>query len=79
MPSAPTKAVAVLGGLMSGAVGGLAADIAAGGLTLGGGMLVGGVLGGPLSAKARPSTLTLLFAALLASVAAVTLVETLLL
>jgi hypothetical protein len=36
---------AVLGGLMSGAVGGLAADVAAGGLTLGGGMLVGGVLG----------------------------------
>ncbi|MBD8680075.1 GTPase domain-containing protein [Sphingomonas sp. CFBP 13720] len=36
---------AVLGGLMSGAVGGLAADIAAGGLTLGGGMLVGGLLG----------------------------------
>jgi hypothetical protein len=36
---------AVLGGLMSGAVGGLAADVAAGGLTLGGGMLVGGILG----------------------------------
>jgi hypothetical protein len=36
---------AMLGGLMSGAVGGLAADLAAGGLTLGGGMLVGGVLG----------------------------------
>lgn len=36
---------AVLGGLMSGAVGGLAADIAAGGLTLGGGMIVGGLLG----------------------------------
>ena len=43
------------------------------------GSAVGGVLGGPLSAKARPSTLTLLFAALLAGVAAVTLVETLLL
>ncbi|HVF82943.1 MAG TPA: DUF3482 domain-containing protein, partial [Sphingomicrobium sp.] len=36
---------AVLGGLMSGAVGGLAADVAAGGLTLGGGMIVGGLLG----------------------------------
>ena len=36
---------AVLGGLMSGALGGVAADLAAGGLTLGGGMLVGGVLG----------------------------------
>ena len=43
------------------------------------GSAVGGVLGGPLSAKARPSTLTLLFAALLAGVAAVTLAETLLL
>ena len=37
--------VAVLGGLISGAAGGLAADVAAGGLTLGGGMLVGGILG----------------------------------
>ena len=36
---------AVLGGLMSGAAGGLAADVAAGGLTLGGGMIVGGILG----------------------------------
>lgn len=36
---------AVLGGLVSGAAGGLAADLAAGGLTLGGGMLVGGILG----------------------------------
>ena len=45
--SGPAKEgyAAMLGGLMSGAVGGLAADIAAGGLTLGGGMLVGGVLG----------------------------------
>lgn len=43
------------------------------------GSAVGGVLGGPLSARARPSTLTLLFAALLAGVAAVTLVQTLLL
>jgi hypothetical protein len=45
--SAPAKEgfAAVLGGLMSGAVGGLAADLAAGGLTLGGGMIVGGVLG----------------------------------
>lgn len=45
--SGPAKEgyAAVLGGLMSGAVGGLAADIAAGGLTLGGGMLVGGLLG----------------------------------
>lgn len=36
---------AVMGGLMSGAVTGIAADIAAGGLTLGGGMIVGGILG----------------------------------
>jgi hypothetical protein len=45
--SAPAKegAAAMLGGLVSGAVGGLAADLAAGGLTLGGGMLVGGLLG----------------------------------
>ena len=45
--SAPAKEgySAMLGGLMSGAVGGLAADLAAGGLTLGGGMIVGGLLG----------------------------------
>jgi len=45
--SAPAKEgfAAILGGLMSGAVGGLAADVAAGGLTLGGGMIVGGLLG----------------------------------
>jgi hypothetical protein len=36
---------AMLGGLLSGALGGLAADVAAGGLTLGGGMIVGGLLG----------------------------------
>ena len=44
---APAKEgfAAMLGGLMSGAVGGLAADLAAGGLTLGGGMIVGGILG----------------------------------
>ena len=41
----PEGAAAVLGGLASGAVGGLAADLAAGGLTLGGGMIVGAVLG----------------------------------
>ena len=35
----------MLGGLVSGALGGLAADVAAGGLTLGGGMIVGGLLG----------------------------------
>lgn len=43
------------------------------------GSAVGGILGGPLSAKARPSTLTLLFSMLLGGVAAVTLVQTLLL
>lgn len=44
---APTSEgfAAMLGGLMSGALGGLAADVIAGGLTLGGGMIVGGVLG----------------------------------
>jgi hypothetical protein len=36
---------AMLGGLVSGAAGGLAADLAAGGLTLGAGMLVGSILG----------------------------------
>lgn len=36
---------AMFGGLASGALGGLAADLAAGGLTLGGGMLAGGILG----------------------------------
>ena len=45
--TAPAKEgfAAMLGGLMSGAVGGLAADLAAGGLTLGGGMIIGGLLG----------------------------------
>ncbi len=41
------------------------------------GSAVGGVLGGPLAARARPSTLTFVFAALLAGVAVVTLVNTL--
>ncbi|HEX7349777.1 sulfite exporter TauE/SafE family protein [Brachybacterium sp.] len=43
------------------------------------GSAVGGVLGGPLSGRARPSTLTLIFSVLLGGVAAVTLVQTLLL
>lgn len=45
--SAPARegVAAVLGGLASGAAGGLAADLAAGGMTLGGGMLIGGLLG----------------------------------
>ena len=45
--SAPARPgiAAVLGGLMSGAAGGLAADVAVGGLTLGGGMILGGILG----------------------------------
>ncbi len=34
-----------VGGLLSGALGGLAADLAAGGLTLGGGLIAGGLLG----------------------------------
>ena len=41
----PEGATAALGGLFSGAIGGLAADLASGGLTLGGGMIVGAVLG----------------------------------
>ncbi len=41
----PEGATAALGGLFTGAVGGLAADLAAGGLTLGGGMIVGAILG----------------------------------
>jgi hypothetical protein len=40
-----TGVAAVFGGLVSGAAGGLAADVAAGGLTLGGGMIIGGLLG----------------------------------
>lgn len=36
---------AILGGIVSGAATGLAADVAVGGLTLGGGMIVGGILG----------------------------------
>lgn len=36
---------AIFGGLLSGALGGLAADIAAGGLTFGGGMVAGGITG----------------------------------
>jgi hypothetical protein len=45
--SAPARegVAAVLGGLATGAAGGLAADVAAGGLTLGGGMIIGGILG----------------------------------
>ncbi len=42
---APEGYSAMLGGIMSGVVGGLAADVAAGGLTLGGGMIIGGILG----------------------------------
>lgn len=42
------------------------------------GSAAGGIVGGPLSAKARASTLTLLFSGLLGGVAAVTLVQTLL-
>lgn len=41
----PEGATAAMGGLFSGAIGGLAADLAAGGLTLGGGMIVGAILG----------------------------------
>lgn len=40
-----TSNAAIFGGLLSGALGGLAADIAAGGLTLGGGMVAGGITG----------------------------------
>lgn len=42
---ADVNASGVLGGMVSGALGGLAADLSAGGLTLGAGMLLGGVLG----------------------------------
>lgn len=42
---APEGISALLGGIMSGAITGIAADVMAGGLTLGGGMIVGGVLG----------------------------------
>ena len=40
-----TEKGALLGGMVSGAVGGLAADLLAGGLTFGGGMLAGAILG----------------------------------
>ncbi|NMM37222.1 MAG: DUF3482 domain-containing protein [Glaciimonas sp.] len=40
-----TNTAAIFGGLLSGALGGLAADIAAGGLTFGGGMVAGGITG----------------------------------
>jgi hypothetical protein len=42
---ADVNASGVLGGMVTGALGGLAADLSAGGLTLGAGMLLGGVLG----------------------------------
>ena len=42
---ADADTASVLGGLVSGALGGLAADLAAGGLTFGGGAVIGGVLG----------------------------------
>ncbi|WBY16117.1 DUF3482 domain-containing protein [Erythrobacteraceae bacterium WH01K] len=42
---APEGFSALLGGILSGAATGVAADVMAGGLTLGGGMIVGGVLG----------------------------------
>jgi len=42
---ADVAGTSLLGGLMSGAAGGLAADLSAGGLTLGAGMLVGAILG----------------------------------
>lgn len=41
----PEGRAAVLGGALSGALGGLGADLASGGLTLGGGLLAGGILG----------------------------------
>lgn len=40
-----TGNAAIFGGLLSGALGGLAADVAAGGLTFGGGMVAGGITG----------------------------------
>jgi hypothetical protein len=42
---ADVNASGVLGGVVSGALGGLAADVSAGGITLGAGMLLGSVLG----------------------------------
>jgi hypothetical protein len=42
---ADVNASGVLGGVVTGALGGLAADLSAGGITLGAGMLLGGVLG----------------------------------
>ena len=44
-PRADVAKTGVIGGLVSGALGGLAADLAAGGLSFGAGVLIGGVLG----------------------------------
>ena len=44
-PSADVAKTSVIGGLVSGALGGLAADLAAGGLSFGAGALIGGILG----------------------------------
>ncbi len=46
------RKAAVLGGAVSGALGGLAADVGSAGLTLGGGMIAGAVLGGLAAAGA---------------------------
>jgi hypothetical protein len=53
--SADVSTTGVLGGMVSGALGGLAADLSAGGLTFGAGALIGGIvgaLGGAGAAKA---------------------------
>jgi hypothetical protein len=44
-PRADVAKTSVIGGLVSGALGGLAADLAAGGLSFGAGVLIGGILG----------------------------------
>lgn len=72
--------VAMILASMAGLVGRIGTDVAIDWpltLLFTAGSAVGGVLGGPLAARARPSTLTLVFAALLAGVAVVTLVNTL--
>lgn len=46
VPGAPPEFWAVLGGVGTGALGGLAADFSAGGLTFGGGAVLGAILGG---------------------------------
>ena len=54
---ADVATTSIIGGLLSGALGGLAADLAAGGITFGAGALIGGILGA-IGAGERPRPTT---------------------